>query len=270
VSALARSLLFVPGDRPERFSKAAATEASRVVLDLEDAVAPSAKSDAREAIGAWLAQGHPAMVRINAMDTPWFSEDLALLRRYPHAGVMLPKADAATMAHTLQALPGQENVALLETVAGYMTLSALAAVPGLQRIAFGSIDFATESGIADEGDALTSVRVHIVLTSLHAGLAAPIDGVSVEFNDEGVMQANALRARTLGFGGKLCIHPRQVGPVNAAYVSSPAELAWAHRVMDAAARSDGAACAVDGKMVDKPVITRAQQILEHGSQIRSP
>ena len=261
VSLIERSFLFVPGDRPERFAKAVATGAHTVVLDLEDAVAPNAKAQARSAINDWLAQGQAAMVRINAADTEWYADDLALLRAHPHAGVMLPKADVATLTRTVQALPGQRTVALLETVNGYMDLAALVRVPGVERIAFGSIDFSTESGIADEGEAMTALRVQIVLASLHAGLAAPIDGVSVEFSDEDAMRANALRSRQLGFGGKLCIHPRQVVPVNAAYLPTSAEVDWAHRVIAASDAAQGAATSVDGKMIDKPVVTRAQHIL---------
>ena len=261
MTQLARSLLFVPGDRPERFPKAAASGAHAVVLDLEDAVAPAGKDAAREAVRAWLADGRPAIVRINAIDTPWFEADLQMLQSAAGAGVMLPKADAGPLAHTLRALPGRHLIALVETVAGYMGLSALAALDGVSRIAFGSVDFAAESGIADEGEAMTAIRTQIVLASCHAGLDPPIDGVGVDFNDEAVMRAEALRSRQLGFGGKLCIHPRQVGPVNDAYRPSPTERDWATRVVAAFQASGGAATAVDGKMIDKPVVARARRML---------
>lgn len=257
---VARSLLFVPGDRPERFAKAAASGAHEVILDLEDAVAPEAKAHARGAVAAWLADGARAIVRINAADTEWFEQDLAMVGSAPAAGVMLPKADAASTARVAAALPGRNVVALVETVSGYMELRQLAATPGLQRIAFGSVDFAGESGIADEGDAMTAIRTQIVLESRHAALAAPIDGVSVEFSDEERMRSDALRSRQLGFGGKLCIHPRQVAPVNAAFLPTPDELKWAQRVLAAFEASHGAATAVDGKMIDKPVVERARRI----------
>jgi citrate lyase subunit beta/citryl-CoA lyase len=176
------------------------------------------------------------------------------------AGVMLPKADTDSLARTVRALPERRIIALLETVAGYMALHQVAAIPGVERIAFGSVDFATESGIVDEGDAMTAIRTHIVLESCHAGLAAPIDGVSVEFGDDGRMRADALRSKQLGFGGKLCIHPRQVAAVNAAFQPSPAEVQWALRVIAAFEASNGAATAVDGKMIDKPVVERARRV----------
>jgi len=257
---LARSLLFVPGDRPERYAKALASGAHEVILDLEDAVAPAAKDAAREAVGAWLREGHPAIVRINAIDTPWFEDDLAMLRAVPGAAVMLPKAETASLAHTLRMLPGRRVIALVETVAGYMGLRTLVSLDGLARIAFGSVDFATESGIADEGDAMTAIRTHIVLSSCQAGLEAPIDGVSLEFKDEAIMRADALRSRQLGFGGKLCIHPNQVAAVNGAYQPTADDRAWAQRVLAAFKQSQGAATAVDGKMIDKPVVERARRI----------
>jgi citrate lyase subunit beta/citryl-CoA lyase len=257
---LARSLLFVPGDRPERYMKALGSGAHEVILDLEDAVAPAAKDAAREAVGTWLREGHSAMVRINAIDTPWFDDDMAMLRSVQRAAVMLPKAETASLAQTLRMLPGRRVIALVETVAGYMGLRTLVSLDGLARIAFGSVDFATESGIADEGDAMTAIRTHIVLSSCHAGLEAPIDGVSLEFRDEATMHADALRSRQLGFGGKLCIHPNQVAAVNAAYQPTVADRAWAQRVLAAFQQSQGAATAVDGKMIDKPVVERARRI----------
>ncbi|MEN4918112.1 CoA ester lyase [Achromobacter spanius] len=256
----ARSLLFVPGDRPERYDRALASGAHEVIVDLEDAVAPDAKEQARAHALDWLVAGRRAYVRINPADTPWHEEDLAALRKAPAAGVMLPKSDTASLARILRALPGRRVIALLETVNGYMDLQALARQPGLERIAFGSVDFAMDSGIADEGDAMTSVRTGIVLASRHAGLAAPVDGVSLEFTDPVRMRADAVRSRQLGFGGKLCIHPRQVEPVNAAWLPTDAERDWARRVLAAFEASGGGATAVDGKMIDKPVVEQARRI----------
>ncbi|MDM0074727.1 CoA ester lyase [Variovorax sp. J2P1-59] len=265
MSRVARSLLFVPGDRPERFDKAAASGAREIILDLEDAVAPAAKTGARGTVASWLSTGRRAFVRINALQTEWHADDLRMLQAAPGAGLMLPKADADSLARTAQALPGRRIVALLETVSGLMELAQMVRVPGLERIAFGSVDFAAESGIADEGDAMTSVRVQIVLHSCHAGLVAPIDGVSVHFDDDARMRADALRSRQLGFGGKLCIHPRQVAPVNAAFLPTPQDLQWALAVLAAFEASGGAATSVDGKMIDKPVVDRARRIVAEGT-----
>lgn len=266
---IARSLLFVPGHRSDRFAKAVACGAHAVLLDLEDAVAPDAKSGARDAVADWLSTGAVALVRINAADTEWFADDLAMLRAFPNAGVMLPKADSSSLAHTVDALRGREVVALLESVDGFVDLSAMSAIAGLSRIAFGSVDFALDSGISDEADALTSVRNQIVLQSRVAGLAAPVDGVGVDFSDPAQMRADAIRSRQLGFGGKLCIHPAQVGAVNAAFEPSQQERDWAVRVLRAFEASRGAATSVDGKMIDKPVVERARRIAAEFESVTS-
>ena len=258
---LARSLLFVPGDRPDRFAKAEASGAHQVIYDLEDAVGPGMKDSARNAVFARLADGDTGVVRINAIDTEWFADDLTLLKSLPLASVMLPKADIASVARTAEALAGRPLIALIETARAVMDVAALAAAPGVSRIAFGSIDFSADSGIADEGEAMTPVRVQIVLASRAAGLPPPIDGVSVEFKDPARMREHALKARQFGFGGKLCIHPAQVAAIQAAFQPTPDELDWATRVLDAFEASGGAATAVDGKMVDKPVVERARRMV---------
>lgn len=262
MSQTARSYLFVPGDRPERFPKAASSGADTLVLDLEDAVGLKNKDHARQCVADWLAQGHAAMVRINAIDTSWYESDMAMVSEYPHAAVMLPKADAYSATHTLGALPRCRLIALLETIEAYMNISSLAQVAGLERIAFGSVDFSTESGISDSGHALTAVRTQIVLASRHAGLPAPVDGVSLALHDEALIRQAAAESRALGFGGKLCIHPRQVDAVNAAWQPDSAELEWAERIVQAFKDSNGNATAMDGKMIDKPVFERARRILE--------
>jgi citrate lyase subunit beta/citryl-CoA lyase len=258
---VARSLLFVPGNRPERFDKASASGAHEVILDLEDAVAPAEKTTARDAVAAWLDGRRRALVRINAAQTEWFEDDIRLIQSMPSVGVMLPKADNESLTRTIAALPGCRIIALLETVQGYIDLRSMAAMPGLERIAFGSVDFAAESGISDEGDAMTPVRIQIVLESCHAGLAAPADGVSVNFTDQDRMRQDARISRQLGFGGKLCIHPAQVGAVNAAFLPSADEIQWAERVVAAFAASAGGATSVDGKMIDKPVVDRARRMI---------
>lgn len=261
MSRLARSFLFVPGDRPERFGKAAGSGAHAVILDLEDAVAPGAKAQARNAAAQWLADGGRAIVRINGADTPWFDDDLAMLRNAAGARVMLPKAEPESLLRLAQALPERPAIALVETVAGYLSLRDVAGFAGIDRLAFGSVDFAAESGIADEGESMTGIRTQIVLESCRAKLAPPIDGVGLEFRDEGAMRADALRSRQLGFGGKLCIHPRQVLAVNAAFKPSQDEVGWAERVLAAFELSRGAATSIDGKMIDKPVVERATRIM---------
>ena len=137
----------------------------------------------------------------------------------------------------------------------------IAQVPGVVRLVFGSIDFQADLGIEGEDDALLAFRSELVLASRLAQLASPVDGVSTALDDADLLAQDTARARRLGFGAKLCIHPRQVAAVNAGLSPRPAELDWARRVLAAAETSGGAAVAVDGKMVDAPVIKRAQALL---------
>jgi citrate lyase subunit beta/citryl-CoA lyase len=189
-----------------------------------------------------------------------------MLAALPQAAVMLPKADAASIAHTVASLPGRPVIALVETVKGYRELTQVAGTPGVVRIAFGSIDFGTETGITDIGEAMTVIRTRIVLESCFAGLAPPIDGVSVSIDDRDTIHHDATRSRQFGFGGKLCIHPRQVPVVNAAFRPSASEIDWARRVLAAMEASQGGATTVDGKMIDKPVVDQARRVLsEMGS-----
>jgi citrate lyase subunit beta/citryl-CoA lyase len=257
------SYLFVPGDRPERFAKAAASGADRIIIDLEDAVAPASKPAARAAALEWLRTGAPAMVRINGCDTPWFHDDLRMLEDFATAGLMVPKADADVMAAVAAAAdtPRAELVALVETVAGWASARQILATGPTVRLAFGNIDFALDSGLADGDDTLAAVRAALVLESRLAGKPAPIDGVSLELTDATVIARHAQQSKRWGFGGKLCIHPRQVEAVNLAFRPSPHDCDWARRVLDAAGASGGAAVALDGKMIDRPVIERARRIL---------
>lgn len=259
-----RSYLFVPGDRPERFDKALASGAHAVILDLEDAVQPERKPQARAAVRDWLAQAsRPVWVRINPSDTAWYDEDCSLLASPAVRGVMLPKAQDVAQLQQLTARlrEGQHVIPLVESVAGWFEALALARVPGVLRLAFGSVDFMSDSGIQGEGEEMHSVRTQLVLVSRLAGIQAPIDGVSVALDDAQQLDADVRRSRRFGFGAKLCIHPRQVAGVHTGFAPTAAERAWAQRVVDALAAGPLGAVTVDGKMVDKPIALLAQAIL---------
>ena len=259
---LHRSLLFVPGSRPDRFDKALAAGASAVIIDLEDAVAPADKDAARAALAAWLGPQHAVIVRINSADTAWFERDLALCGAPGVAAVMVPKAERADTLAAVTAAGARGLLPLVESAAGLAALGSLAAAPGVLRLAFGSIDLQVDLGLRDASeDELGPFRLQLVLASRLAGIGAPIDGVSTAIDDQDQLRIDVQRARRLGFAGKLCIHPRQVAPVNRWLVPSAAELAWAHQVLAAAAAAGGAVVAVDGKMVDKPVLLRAEALL---------
>ncbi|PZP93673.1 MAG: CoA ester lyase [Variovorax paradoxus] len=260
-----RAYLFVPADRPERYAKARASGADAVIVDLEDAVAPQAKSGARDALANALDERAPVVVRINAAGTPWFDDDLALCRHPGVAAVMLPKADGIDAACSAFEACFKDVLAIIESARGVEEARHIARVPGVVRLAFGSVDLALDLGIDcdPEGteDELLHFRSQVVLASRLGGLDAPADGVSTAIDDALRLRADAERARRLGFGAKLCIHPKQVAAVQAAFTPDAARVAWAQRVCAAFAAVGGAAVAVDGHMIDKPLYERALSLL---------
>ncbi|MFT4069774.1 HpcH/HpaI aldolase/citrate lyase family protein [Paraburkholderia sp.] len=266
-AALPRSYLFVPGNRPDRFDKAFAASADAVILDLEDAVQPGEKPAARASVSAAVSAdaSRAAWVRINGPDTSWFDDDAAALAAQSGvAGIVLPKAETreqidAVLAH---AHPALSVLPIVETARGFASLAELCGTPRVQRIVFGTLDFQIDLGIDGDGEELHFFRSQIVLASRLAGIGAPVDGVSTTITDADVVEADARRGRRFGFGGKLCIHPKQIDAVHRAYAWSDADVAWARRVLAAVDASNGAAVAVDGKMVDMPVILKARGIME--------
>jgi citrate lyase subunit beta/citryl-CoA lyase len=254
----ARSFLFVPADRPERFDKAVASGADVVILDLEDALAPDAKTRARNAAAAWLTAGGQAILRVNAPGTPWAAEDEILADLPGVVAVMRPKAEAD---EALTRLASRKPViALIETALGLTQAANIASVQGVSRLALGAVDLCLDLGLAETPEILLPVRLGLTVAARCAGLASPIDGVTVELRDAAVIVAAVRHARDLGFGGKLCIHPAQIAPVHEGFAPSPADIDWAGQVLAAAEASGGAAVSVNGKMVDRPVIERAKQI----------
>jgi citrate lyase subunit beta/citryl-CoA lyase len=255
--AAARSFLFVPGHRPDRFAKAEAAGADVVVLDLEDAVGAGLKAQARENVRAWLEAGHEAVVRINAADTPWFTEDVAVAGMLATA-VMVPKAEDPDM---LGQLSDVAIIPLLETALGIARSVDLCGAPAVIRAAFGSVDLAAELGVDHRSqDALRHARSAVVLAAAAEGRPGPIDGVTTTLDDEGALTADIGAAITLGFSGKLCIHPRQVDPVNRAFTPSDADVQWARDVL-ASSSGDGSVVVLNGQMIDRPVLLRAERIL---------
>lgn len=272
--ALARAFLFVPADRPERHARALASGAGGVIVDLEDAVAPERKAAAREALAASFATLPGAdrqrlLVRINAAGTPWHDDDCvqvgALVAQGLIAGVVLPKAErAAHLSRIAEAIgPKGVLVPLIESAEGLSAVDELAAGPQVLRLAFGNLDFQADLGLACDADEaeLVPVRLALLLASRRANLPAPIDGVTPDWRDAQRLAADTARARRGGFGAKLCIHPDQVAPVQAALSPTTDELAWARRVIDAVHASGGGVVSLDGRMVDAPVVRLAERLL---------
>ncbi|MFA5938948.1 MAG: CoA ester lyase [Sinimarinibacterium sp.] len=259
----ARSFLFVPADRPERIGKALDSGADVVIVDLEDAVAPDVKDAARKTLAAALSPSLPVLVRVNAAGTPWFERDLELCRAREVSGVVLPKAErTADLDHIAQALgEGASVLCLIETAAGLWNALPLAQHAVTERLLFGSIDLQSDLGIDGDREEVDAFRSQLVLASRLAQLPPPVDGVTTSIDDVEQIRSDARRARRFGFGGKLCIHPRQIATVNGAFDVTPAEVQWAERVIDAIRHSKGAAVAFEGRMIDRPVVARAEAIL---------
>ena len=272
--AQACSFLFVPATHPERFQKALASGADMVIVDWEDAVAPADKAGARvalleAALTLDAAQRARLLVRINAEGTPWFADDLAALAQLMArglAGAVVPKAEHLPTLQAVAHAAGTRAalLPLIESVAGLDAVDALAAGPQVARLAFGHLDFQVDAGMAcgpDEAE-LLPVRMALVLASRRAHLAAPIDGVTVDTRDPERMAQDAERARRMGFGAKLCIHPAQVAPLHAAFDPDAATVAQALRVQQALQDAGGGVCVLDGRMVDAPVLKAAEQTLQ--------
>ena len=262
-----RTYLFVPGNRPERFDKALAAGADAVIVDLEDAVAPHDKEPARSLIVRWAAAQRDALdrvlVRINDAAMPWFDGDLECIRQAGFSAVMLPKAETpAQVARVLAALPAHGAVLpIIESARGLQNVAAIAAAPGVVRLAFGTLDYAVDLGLAEDERPLIYPSAQIAIASRAAGIASPVAGVTPSIDDEARLLADLAFARAFGFGAKLCIHPKQVAPIHRALAPSADEVEWARRVLAAATASTGAV-QLDGKMIDRPVLLKAQSILE--------
>jgi citrate lyase subunit beta / citryl-CoA lyase len=256
-----RTLLAVPGHRPDRFVKAKNSGADAILLDIEDAVGPDLKDDARGNIDKWLDNGGTGLVRINGVGTPWHDQDVAMLAGRECA-VLLPKASIPDhVAAVMDRIGRQATVmVLLETSTGILDARAVCGVPGVTRAMFGNVDLATELGI-DHADnqALAFARSQVVLASLAAGIAAPIDGLTTVIEDDDALTGDVRHAIALGYTGKLCVHPRQVPIANGLFSPSAEQLDWARAVI--AASTSGSVTVVNGQLVAKPVVAQAHRLL---------
>jgi citrate lyase subunit beta/citryl-CoA lyase len=253
------SWLFVPGDRPDRIEKARRSAADAVIVDLEDAVPPAHKESARTHLSTVLDEDSHLVVRINGHDTPWFDEDLALVARH-RCTVMVPKAeDVAIIDKIAQLADPAGLIALVETARGVEAVESIARAVGVVRLALGNVDLGAQLGVDPEDwDALFYSRSRLVVASAAAGLAGPVDGVTLGVADAPSVLAQARRSRGLGFTAKLGIHPDQIEPIRQAFAPTPAEVAWATKVLGGEASG---VTVVDGQMVDRPVLLRARAVL---------
>jgi len=287
-----RSQLVTPAASERVIAKALALECDSLVLDLEDAIAPGAKAEARAVLRRALADAASARdprrelgVRVNGLDSPWCLDDLLALQGLPIDTVVVPKIhraeDLVTFDHLLRQLELRGGAAqalgltlqpLIESAAGLENAAAIArASPRCVSLIFGVGDFMADTGVDLSSPLLPGARCRIVTAAAAAGLPA-IDHVHPAIADtEGLLVA-ARESRALGFAGKWAIHPRQLAPIHAAFSPSPEELANARRIVDAyeaALREGRGAIAVDGRLVDEAVLKTARRHLALADRLQA-
>ena len=280
-----RSWMFVPGNKERFLQKAAASPVDAVLFDLEDGVAPTAKAEARSMVADVLSQeswrGPRRYVRVNAVTTPWFDDDLAEVLVPGIAGLCLPKVeDVATvvevagMLRHFEAASGVELgstriVAAIESASSLLAVERIAAAhQRVQGIIFGAEDYALDLGLGTHREAEAAQLVHArssVVVAAAAAQVLSIDGVFPDLDDPPGLLEDCRTARRLGFRAKSTFNPRQVDVINDVFSPQPDELAYARRVVEAfeAAQSAGdASVAVGGQLVDLPILRRARLMLE--------
>lgn len=261
--------LFVPASRPDRFAKAAASGADAIIIDLEDAVPPARKDEARANLTAAKALTVPIFVRINAAGTPWHADDLQVCCRMEIGLVCVPKVESVGLLDAIISKlgAGTRLVVQIETAAGVSDAAAVAAHHAVGQLAFGPADFFLDMGMAQSQEMADHIVRVLALASRTGGIFAPLDGPCFSVGDQALLARECKSAAACGAGGKLCIHPSQVSTVQENFLPSETELEWARRVAEAA--QDGSAQIIDGRMIDAPIIARAKAVLELAAATRS-
>ncbi|MCU1457200.1 MAG: CoA ester lyase [Actinomycetia bacterium] len=275
-----RSLLFAPASRPDVVAKLPRSEPDGIVLDLEDAVAASGKSEARAVareLGGKLASENPGIavyVRVNAVVSEWFADDMRVALQPDLAGVVVPKLDSVAQLDTVAEALAEAGCRDLPVLAGIETAAGVAHLDDLLRPPVAVAYFGAEDFVADMGGVRTAgsrevlyARSRLVLAARLAGVH-PLDQIVASYDDEATFVADAEEGRALGYRGKLCIHPNQVPWANRVFSPSEEELDRAHRLLDAytaAAATGDAVIVFDGQMVDEPMARRARALLEERS-----
>ena len=254
-----RSLLFVPGNRPDRFAKAAAAGADLVCIDLEDAVGPGDKAEARAAVADYLdtATG-PVGVRVNGPASEHHAADLAAVGRAAFIGV--PKTDAASDLDAAARL-GLPLCPVIESARGLLDSGAIFARPEVETAIFGAVDFSADLDCELAWEALLHARSHLAACgAAHDVLVFDVPYLDVR-DPEG-LEAEVRRLKAIGLHAKAAIHPAQIGPIHRALAPTPAEIAQARRVVEASQSTSGNVALLDGKLIEAPLLRRAHRILE--------
>ena len=263
------NFLFVPGTRPERFTKALNSGADAVIIDLEDAVAAQDKDSARNAIRtAWPTftadEKKRLIIRTNAPGTQFYSADLILAQELSVVCLLIPKAESLDQINgAAQILPNTALIPMIETALGLDRLKEIASSNQVLRLALGNLDLQADLGMVCDAQEteLQTARYQMVLASRLARITPPIDGVTPSTDDLARIEGDSQRAKRMGFGGKLCIHPNQIPAVKAAFMPTSEEIEWARKVIAADQASQGGAVKLDGRMIDRPVVLLAQRTL---------
>jgi len=280
-----RSLLFVPGNNPRMIQKSWSIGADCLVFDLEDAVPQSAKADAREKVQAALEAapdvGIPALVRINSCRTPYWQADVKAAIAKNLRGIVIPKCESPNeVASVVRIVRRREKVMglpagsiqlflLIETALGLLQAPALVkSSPRVTALILGAEDLRLNMGLTRtaEGQELLYARSHLV-TCARAHHRCAVDTVYPNFEDAEGLARETLLSKALGFSGKLAIHPKQVTTIHSAFAPSPEEVSEAQKVLEAftlAEATGRGVIAVEGRMVDEPMVQRARQILAMG------
>ena len=296
-----RSILFVPGDRPERYAKALVAGADAVCIDLEDAVAPGRKAEARISVARFLAKTAPAtrprtghasasrphiIVRVNDPDFDEGRRDAAALAGGPRPDAfMIPKVTTAEGVRNARRLLGEDTpvIPIIETALGLENAARIGAAssagaasptgaasparaaPMVAALIFGGFDLSVELGAEPGWEPLLYARSRVVHAAALNGLDA-IDMPSRDLDDVSGLRAEAEKARSLGYAGKVAIHPTQIPVIHEVFTPSPEEVRRARRIIDADCAAGGGAVALDGKMVDRPVVEAARRLLTRAGE----
>ena len=272
-----RSVLFAPGDSPEIMRKAAASSADVVVFDLEDAVAPGDKAEARRAVADVLADLGDGSdiehcVRVNPVGSGAARDVAAAFAHAAPDSVMLPKAEGSDDVLRLRELlrgvdAARPVLALVESAAGVLNADEIAAAAATDALLFGAEDLTADIGATrtDAGTEVLYARQRAVTAASAAGVDA-IDTVYTDFGDTEGLRAATETAAQFGYDGKMAIHPDQVAVINEAFTPDESDIEWAERVVAADKETDAGVFEVDGEMIDAPLVTRAERILQRAEE----
>ena len=272
-----RSVLYIPGSKDRALDKARSLPVDAIIFDLEDAVSPESKVEARGTLKAALDQGgygnRYKIIRINGLDTEWGAEDIAALRDAPADAILVPKVNSAADIDAVQTLLGNDTPiwAMIETPASVLNSNEIAAHPALEGFVAGTNDLAKELNCRTRPDRLPmQMSLQMMLLAARGNDVIAVDGVYNQFKDEEGLRAECDQGRDLGFDGKTLIHPAQVAVTNECFAPSEAELDLARRQIEAfeeVEKSGQGVAVVDGKIVENLHVETANKTLAKAAAI---